>query len=144
MNFFPVTVTAVNDSGTTVQIASDVTVTVPVKPGHLAIGDRATLGIRPEHLQVDASHATLSGEVLVVERLGGETLLHVKIAGGEMLTVKTHGDDSSRVHDRIFIHIHGDLCHLFDQQGEAIAKAHRHPLTFNEPHEQQYHDRISH
>lgn len=144
MNFMSVTVTAVNDSGTTVQISDDATVTIPVKPASLAIGDRATLGIRPEHLAIDSNRTTMQGEVLVVERLGGETFLYIRIAGGETLTVQTHGDDSSRLHDRVPVYVNGDLCHLFDQQGAAIPKAYRHHLTLNDTHEQQYQDRVSH
>jgi multiple sugar transport system ATP-binding protein len=102
------------------------------------VGDRTTLGIRPEHLRLDPSNPTLMGEVLVMERLGGETFLYVKIEGGDTLTVQTDGDNPSRLHDRIPIYINGDLCHLFDQQGEAIPKARRHHLTLNESHEQQY------
>lgn len=143
MNFFPVTVTAVNDSGTTVSLPGEATVTVPVRPGSLSVGDRATLGIRPEHLQIDPTNATILSEVLVIERLGGETFLYAKIAGGDTLTVQTHGDDSSRLHDRVPIYINGDLCHLFDQQGAAIPKARRHHLTLNESHEQQHQNRLS-
>jgi multiple sugar transport system ATP-binding protein len=138
MNFFPVSVVAVNDSGTTVRLPGEGTVTIPVRPGSLSVGDRTTLGIRPEHLRLDPSNPTLMGEVLVMERLGGETFLYVKIEGGDTLTVQTDGDNPSRLHDRIPIYINGDLCHLFDQQGEAIPKARRHHLTLNESHEQQY------
>ena len=49
MNFLSVTVAAVND-GTTVKLPGEATVTIPLKPGSLSVGDRATLGIRPEHL----------------------------------------------------------------------------------------------
>jgi multiple sugar transport system ATP-binding protein len=132
--------TLVNDSGTTVKLPGDATVTIPVKPG-LSVGDRATLGIRPEHLRLD--RATLNGEVLVVERLGGETYLYIKIAGGDTLIVQTDGDNPSRLHDIVPIHINGDLCHLFNQQGEAIPKARRHHLTLDESHEQQYQHRLN-
>ncbi|WP_250124574.1 TOBE domain-containing protein [Chroococcidiopsis sp. CCMEE 29] len=140
MNFLSVTVTSVNDSGTTVKLPGDATVTIPVKPG-LSVGDRATLGIRPEHLRLD--RVTLNGEVLVVERLGGETYLYIKIAGGDTLIVQTDGDNPSRLHDIVPIHINGDLCHLFNQQGEAIPKARRHHLTLDESHEQQYQHRLN-
>ena len=142
MNFLPVTVTAVNDSGTTVKFPGEATVTIPVKPG-LSVGDRATLGIRPEHLRLDASNTTANGEVLVVERLGGETYLYVKLAGGDTLIVQTDGDNASNLHDRVPIHINGALCHLFNQQGKAIPKARRHHLTLTESHEQQYQHRLS-
>jgi multiple sugar transport system ATP-binding protein len=143
MNFLPVTVSAVNDSGTTVKLPGDASVTIPVKPGSLSVGDRATLGIRPEHLRVDPNNPTLNGEVLVVERLGGETFLYVKIANGETLVVQTDGDNPSRTHDRALISINGDLCHLFDLHGESIPKARRHHLM-NASHEQQYQHRIGH
>lgn len=144
MNFLSVKVSAVNDSGTTVQLPGDASVTVPVQPGKLSVGDRATLGIRPEHLKLDANHPTLMGEVLVVERLGGETFLFVRIAGGDTLIVQTDGDNPSRTHDRAFVHIPGNLCHLFDQNGESIPKTQRHHLTLNESHEQQYPNKVSH
>ncbi len=143
MNFLPVTVSAVNDSGTTVKLPGDSSVTIPVKPASLSVGDRATLGIRPEHLKLDPNNPTLPGEVLVVERLGGETFLYVKIAGGDTLVVQTDGDNPSRLHDRAFIHINGELCHLFNLHGESIPKSRRHHLM-NKSHEQQYQHRFSH
>ena len=136
MNFLSVTVSAVNDSGTTVKLPGDASVTIPVRPGTLSVGDRATLGIRPEHLRLDPNNPTLPSEVMVVERLGGETFLYVKIAGGETLVVQTDGDNPSRMHDRAPLYISGDLCHLFNLQGESILKARRHHLM-NESHEQQ-------
>lgn len=128
MNFLSVTVAAVND-GTTVKLPGDASVTVPVKPGSLSVGDRATLGIRPEHLQLDRNNATVNGEVLVVERLGGETYLYVKIAGGDTLIVETSGDNPSQMQDIVPIYISGDLCHLFDLHGEAVPKAQRQLLS---------------
>ena len=47
------------------------------------------------------------------------------------------------MHDYVPIYIDGELCHLFDQNGEAIPKVHRHHLTQNESHEQQYQHRLS-
>lgn len=144
MNFLPVRVAAVNDSGTTVQLPGEASVTIPVRPGSLSVGDRATLGIRPEHLKLDANHPTLAGEVMVVEQLGGETFLYVRIGSGDTLVVQTDGDNPSRMHDRAFVQVNGDFCHLFDQNGMSIPKAQRHHLTIKEPHEQQYQNRVSH
>ncbi|MBW4597107.1 MAG: sn-glycerol-3-phosphate ABC transporter ATP-binding protein UgpC [Brasilonema angustatum HA4187-MV1] len=135
MNFLSVTVTAVNDSGATVKLPGEATVTIPVKPERLSVGDRATVGIRPEHLRFTENYATVNGEVLVVERLGGETYLYVKIAGGDTLVVQTDGDNSNYTGDRVPISINGNFCHLFDQQGAAIHKTRRHHLTPYEQHE---------
>jgi len=67
--------------------------------------------------------------VLVVERVGAQTYLYVKIAGKGTLVVQTDGDNSSQLRDLVPVHITGDLCHLFDIQGEAVLKTPRHHLT---------------
>ncbi|WP_036487829.1 ABC transporter ATP-binding protein [Myxosarcina sp. GI1] len=139
MNFLPVTTTGVTDSGTTVRVPGDTTVTVPVQPKTLRVDDRATLGIRPEHLRIDANNPTLMGEVLVVERLGGETYLYVKMAGGDTIIVQTDGDNRAQIRDRVPIHIDGELCHLFDAQELAIPKTQRHHLTVDKSHERPQH-----
>ncbi|MBW4444845.1 MAG: sn-glycerol-3-phosphate ABC transporter ATP-binding protein UgpC [Plectolyngbya sp. WJT66-NPBG17] len=129
MNFIPVTVASVNSSGTTVKLSNNATVTIPVQSGTLSVGASATLGIRPEHLKLDRTSATLNGEVVVVEQLGGETYLYVQIAGGESVVVRTDGANLSRLHDHVFLQIDGEFCHLFDNQGEAVTKHRRHSLT---------------
>ena len=129
MNFLTVTTTGVQDSGTTVRLPGDSVVTIPVQPKKLMVGDRATLGIRPEHLRIDDSDPFLLGEVLVVERLGGETYLYVRVAGGETFIVQTDGNSTAKVRDHVPIHLDGNLCHLFDAEGMAIPKAERHHLT---------------
>ncbi|KAF3885010.1 MULTISPECIES: ABC transporter ATP-binding protein [Nostocales] len=143
MNFISVTVAAVNDSGTTVRLPGDATVMIPVQPKTLSVGDRATLGIRPEHLRLDRTNSSVNGEVLVVERLGGETYLYVKIAGGDTLVVQTDGDNPAKIHDFVSIDINGELCHLFAQNGEALPKANRHHLTLDKSYEQQYQHGLS-
>lgn len=132
MNFLSVTVMAVNDSGTTVKLPGDERVMISVIPGSLVVGDRATLGIRPEHLRLDQNNATVKGEVLVVERLGGLTYLYIKITGGDTIIIQTDGDNRCQVRDRVPIYINGDLCHLFDSHGQALPKAHRHHLAMNQ------------
>jgi hypothetical protein len=55
--------------------------------------------------------------------------LYVKIGGGDTLVVQTDGDNSSQLRDLVPVHISGDLCHLFDLQGEAVLKTRRHHLA---------------
>ncbi|MGB3292830.1 MAG: sn-glycerol-3-phosphate ABC transporter ATP-binding protein UgpC [Phormidesmis sp.] len=139
MNFLPVMTTSVQDSGTTLRLPGDATVTVPVQPKTLMVGDRATLGIRPEDIRIDADNPTLMGEVLVVEQLGDTTYLYVKVAGGDTLIVQTSGSRKVSIRDRIPLHIDGNLCHLFDTDDLAIPKAQKHPLT-RQPQSQQSHE----
>ncbi|MEM9162168.1 MAG: sn-glycerol-3-phosphate ABC transporter ATP-binding protein UgpC [Cyanobacteria bacterium P01_F01_bin.4] len=137
MNFLPVMTTSIQDSGTTLRLPGDATVTVPVQPKTLIVGDRATLGIRPESLHIDANNPTLMGEVMVVEHLGDVTYLYVKVAGGDTLIVETDGGRPVVTGDRVPIYIDGDLCHLFDADDIAIPKAQRHHLTLDKTHERQ-------
>ncbi|WP_019509413.1 ABC transporter ATP-binding protein [Pleurocapsa sp. PCC 7319] len=136
MNFLSVMTTSVQDSGTTLRLPGDGTVTVPVQPKTLIVGDRSTLGIRPEHLRIDANNPTLMGEVLVVERLGDATSLYVRAPGGDTLIVQAEGDIRATVGDRVPIYIDGNLCHIFDSNDLAIPKAQQHNFTAEQSHEQ--------
>ncbi len=107
MNFLSVTVAAVNDSGTTVKLPGDATVTIPVKP-RLSVGDRATLGIRPEHLRLDRNTSipnrdlnTTTGPALdIVPRSREEHLLdsnenrYNATVNGEVLVVERLGGET--------------------------------------------------
>lgn len=133
MNFLPVTAVSVRDSGTVLSLPEDARVVVPVQPRRLKVGDRATLGIRPEHIQIDANYPTLMGEVLVIERLGDATSLYVKVAGGNTLVLQTDGNRRVAVRDQVPIRIDGNLCHLFDTDDMAIPKSSRSALSVNQP-----------
>ncbi|MFO1046885.1 MAG: sn-glycerol-3-phosphate ABC transporter ATP-binding protein UgpC [Geminicoccaceae bacterium] len=129
MNFLPAKVTAADAAGATVQLGSGSTVTVPVQPGRLKAGDTVTLGVRPEHLR-PAESGELQGEVMVVERLGGETFLYTQLAAGnEMLVIQADGEIPTRVHDKIWVKLIPETCHLFDAQGLAVDRGRRHPLA---------------
>ena len=81
--------------------------------------------------QCDGIYQLVVKTEIVVERLSGQTYLYVKIAGGGTLIVQTDGDNSSQLRDLVPIDISGDLCHLFNLQGEAVSKTRRHHLTVN-------------
>jgi MalK OB fold domain len=90
MNFLETTVSALEGTGATVALPGGGQVTVPVQPGRLTPGDSVTLGVRPEHLR-PADAGELSGEVLVVERLGGETFLYAQLPDQSMITIQADG-----------------------------------------------------
>jgi multiple sugar transport system ATP-binding protein len=128
MNFLPVTVAAVDGTGAAVQLPGGSTIVVPVQPGRLKVGDPVMLGVRPEHMR-PAEAGELSGEVMVVERLGGETFLYTQVQGGDMLVIQADGEIPTRVHERIAVRLNPVNCHLFDQNGLAVERALRHPLA---------------
>ena len=128
MNFLPVTAVGMGEQGVMLKLPDDARVAVPLPiKQKLKKGERATLGIRPEHIRVDAENPTMMGEVLVIERLGDATYLYVKIAGGDTMIVQTDGNRQVAVRDRVPLAIDGNLCHLFDT--DDIAITHRSTAT---------------
>jgi multiple sugar transport system ATP-binding protein len=128
MNFLPARVASVTDAITIVQLANGASLAVSVRPGRQNVGDAVTLGVRPEHMRL-AGEGELTGEVMVVERLGGETYLYTQLEGGAMVIIQADGEAPTSVHDRVAIKLDPATCHLFDKDGMAIERTQRHPLA---------------
>ena len=128
MNFLPARMIATDGGGATVQIAGGSSITVPVQPGRLKVGETVTLGVRPEHLRPTEA-GEVGGEVVVVERLGGETFLYTQLNSGDMLVIQADGEIPTVVHERIMVKLDPGTCHLFDGTGLAVDRPERHPLA---------------
>ncbi|OCC03582.1 ABC transporter [Labrys sp. WJW] len=128
MNFIEATARGISGDGVTVELPGGATLTAPASGGGIAVGDRLTLGVRPEHL-TRASDGQLSGEVMVVERLGGQTFLYVQVTPDSLFIVQAEGADSSKVHDRIAVAFPPAAAHLFRQDGTALPAMKRNPLA---------------
>ena len=89
---------------------------------HAAKHDAATMGIRPEHLDVVSSGGTFTGTVGVAEHLGSDTFFHVHVDGvEEPMTVRANGEVSLRHGDTIHLEPQSDKIHRFDAEGLRIA-----------------------
>ncbi|BBE74010.1 ABC transporter ATP-binding protein [Oharaeibacter diazotrophicus] len=128
MNFLPVELVAASAAGATVKLGSGATVDVPVDGSKLKPGAKLTLGIRPEHTAA-AADGPLTGEVMVVERLGGQTYLYVQVGGPDLMIVETDGDSRVRVHERVAIAFKPADCHLFDADGLTVPPLQPHVLA---------------
>ncbi|WNW11273.1 sn-glycerol-3-phosphate ABC transporter ATP-binding protein UgpC [Pseudomonas sp. DTU_2021_1001937_2_SI_NGA_ILE_001] len=96
---------------------------LPLCAAGLSVGSSVTLGIRPEHLNVVSAG---SGRMQVIadvsERLGSDTFCHVRCTSDEMLTVRVRGDFAPRYGDDLTLDFDLAHCHLFDADGQAVAK----------------------
>ena len=82
-------------------------------------GREVTLGLRPEHVEVNLAHgATLAVEL--VEALGADTLVYGHLGtGGEMLTVRIPGVMPAKPGDKLRLNVPPERLHLFDKASGA-------------------------
>ena len=82
----------------------------------------ASVGIRPEHIDVSTGEGMWKGTVGVAEHLGSDTFIHVHDTGlGDMVTVRLSGDVSVSHGDTIYLTPHADRLHRFGADGLRIA-----------------------
>jgi ABC-type sugar transport system ATPase subunit len=89
--------------------------------GSLTPTEKTTLGVRPEDLLIDLNGSegdTLSGRVVLVERLGGTTHVHFD-AGPHRLMAVVSNDSPPDVGEEIRVRIRADRVHLFGADGRA-------------------------
>lgn len=85
-------------------------------------GQAVTLGIRPEHMRLQAQ-GNLKGEVLLCEHLGNEALVHVDWHPGmESLIVRVEGEGLVQESGPCEMEVHVEQCHLFDAAGQAFPR----------------------
>jgi multiple sugar transport system ATP-binding protein len=80
----------------------------------------ATIGIRPEHLDITPT-GTWSGSVILTEHLGSDTFLKVSLDGIGIVTVRCTGEDRHRPGDSIRLSPQPDRLHRFGPDGKALA-----------------------
>jgi multiple sugar transport system ATP-binding protein len=80
----------------------------------------ATIGIRPEHLQISTSAGEWKAAVGVAEHLGSDTFLHVQADGVGPLTVRADGEISVRHGDTVFLTPDPTKLHRFGADGSAM------------------------
>ena len=91
-------------------------------------GDRLTLGIRPEHLEVLGRDTavgdewTFEADVVLAELLGADALLNLSVAGEEMLA-RVGGTDHPRQGAKVGVRLVPERLHAFDPStGRALGR----------------------
>jgi multiple sugar transport system ATP-binding protein len=80
----------------------------------------ATIGIRPEHIDIAPASGAWLGRILLTEHLGADTFLHVELPRGEKIVVRAPGDFAGRPGDGVALSPQEQRIHRFDQNGRAI------------------------
>ena len=117
MNLLPA---RVDGQGAVMVEGSDQPIALPGIPA-MPSGAKATLGARPEHIDlVDEAGADLVVTLDLVEQLGGETYLYGSAPGLPQVTVHQAGQAAYDRGERIGLRLRREALHLFDADGSAI------------------------
>ncbi len=80
-----------------------------------------TVGIRPEHLQLQAANPRWTGIVRHAEHLGSDTFLYVRTATAGELTVRVPGESAVTVGEAVGLSPQGAMLHRFNAAGIRIT-----------------------
>jgi multiple sugar transport system ATP-binding protein len=87
-------------------------------------GTELELGVRPEHLSLNAAEGSLAlpMNITQVEQLGGHALLYGTLPDGSTsLTAQVAGQHAARPGDSVTLHAPASACHLFAADGLRLG-----------------------
>ena len=120
MNFISSKITSKSGDKTEVDLMGSAKISIPKTSASASEGDAVELGIRPEHLTVNADgDGSWESKVFVVEKLGSGTFLYLE-KDGEPLVVETDGDSNIKVGDTVKVGFDAARCQLFDSSKQAF------------------------
>ena len=79
-----------------------------------------TLGIRPEHIQLDTKKGDWQGTVMLAEHLGSDTYLHIDAGSRGRLTVRAPGENTLVPGSAVWLTPDKSRLHRFGKDGKVI------------------------
>ena len=127
MNFLSGTLAGGEGDAAHVRLGGGAMVRVAADAARAAPGAPLTLGVRPEHLQIEAADAPQGGipaTVALVEYLGDTTIVYLQADGApEMVSVKGRAGQPAPGHGaRVMLAFEPAHGHLFDAGGAALPR----------------------
>jgi multiple sugar transport system ATP-binding protein len=80
----------------------------------------ATLGVRPEHVQLSRESGLWPGTVSIAEHLGSDTFLHIRADGIGPMTARVSGEMGLDHGDAVWLSPAPDKLHRFDADGRTL------------------------
>ena len=123
MNFIDASIDAVANGKVSVRLPDGQSIMLPVTTDAVEVGEKVRLGVRPEHIHMQAEQGdfSLTFQSEVVERLGNSTYLFGNYCGQEGFKVHEQGDKAVELYEDIHLGVHLSDCHLFNKDGIAIG-----------------------
>jgi multiple sugar transport system ATP-binding protein len=131
MNFIEATVQEASASGAVVKLGGGESIRCAVDASAAKPGEKARLGVRPEHLRAGVADNALQTTVTFVESLGSMTYAYCSNPGVEdVLTCAVEGDRRIASGEALPLGVPVDKTYLFNAEGRAFprlgALEHRH------------------
>ena len=125
MNFSIVDIVKIDGEHITVKSDAIAQTVVNAQGRSFAVGDKATLGLRPQYLSiVDASAASITGTVVLTERLGSETVLNIRLTDGSTMIAAIADDQIFDKGQSVGLAFDATKAHLFDELPSETDQAH--------------------
>ncbi len=81
----------------------------------------ATVGIRPEHIQINSQSGDIRGKVVHVEHLGADTNLFIDCENAGLITVRLQGEQQFEIGSTVFAKFDESRVFQFDDNGNTIT-----------------------
>jgi multiple sugar transport system ATP-binding protein len=125
MNFSIVDIVKIDGENITVKSDAIAETVVSAQGRSFAIGHKATLGLRPQYLSiVDTSAASMTGTVVLTERLGSETVLNIRLTDGSTMIAAIADDQIFDKGQSVGLAFDAAKAHLFDELPLETDQAH--------------------
>jgi len=125
MNFSIVDIVKIDGEHITLKSDAIAQTVVNAQGRSFAVGDKATLGLRPQYLSiVDASAASMTGTVVLTERLGSETVLNIRLTDGSTMIAAIADDQIFDKGQSVGLAFDAAKAHLFDELPLETDQAH--------------------
>jgi multiple sugar transport system ATP-binding protein len=123
MNFLDAEIVKPSADNTIVKLANNDVIECCVDTSIGKVGDKVTLGMRPEHLCIGTHTNQIHSKVTFVEMLGSSTQAYCEFPGmKDDLTCTLSGQTKVRNGDNLTLGIAPDACYLFDDAGKAFVR----------------------
>jgi multiple sugar transport system ATP-binding protein len=123
MNFLAGEIVEASAQHASVRLGGGEVIRCEVDASRARPGDKATLGIRPEHMQAGVAHNALATKVTFVESLGSMTYAYCSHPGvDDVLTCAVEGDRPIAAGSALPLAVPPAKAYLFDGEGRAFQR----------------------
>ncbi len=130
MNLLSGRLMSIGEGRATMALDADETIHIDIAVPDGRVGDRVTVGARPETVEVVASgEAAPDGAIAFpaavesVERLGNITFVYLDVGPDNVVTVQLMGQTSLQSGQQVRVALRPDQLHVFNEAGAAITAA---------------------